>query len=162
MNTNQHQTTETEQFDSPLEKMDNSLRSIFNTAPIDVEPKNELAPVVISNNEETSEDEKVKADADFIRSNLYAIIQNGQDALNYAVELAKQSDSPKAFESVAALVKSLAEVNLQMLDAHEKKRKLTSKKQIEEQPTKIVNNSIVFNGSTSELNKMLSNMRKEQ
>jgi hypothetical protein len=89
-------------------------------------------------------------------------MQQGQDALHYALELAKQSDSPRAFEVVGSLMKNLSDMNLQLLDTHEKKAKLSSKKEETPGPQKVVNNSIVFQGSTTELNKMLENMRKEQ
>ena len=141
--------------------MDNKLSSIFNTDPIDVEDKNLPAIIPAEKEKQSSDEQNIQADSDYIRSNLYSITQRGKEALDYAVELAKQSDSPKAFEAVAALLKNLSDVHLQMLDVHEKRQKLRGKKIQEEAPQKIVNNSIVFSGSTSELNKMLQQMKKE-
>lgn len=147
---------------SPLEKMDTKLSSIFNTEPIDVDDKNLPATIPAEKEEQTTDDQNIQADSDYIRSNLYSITQAGKEALDYAIELAKQSDSPKAFEAVATLLKNLSDVHLQLLDAHEKKQKLKGKKIQEETPQKVVNNSIVFNGSTADLNKMLQNFKKEQ
>ena len=60
-------------------------------------------------------------------------------------------------------MKQLADMNMQMLDAHEKKAKLKAPtKKDETTPQKVVNNSIVFSGSTADLNRMLNDMKKEQ
>jgi hypothetical protein len=93
---------------------------------------------------------------------MYSLLQQGQDALQYALELAKGSDSPRAFEVVGTLMKNLSDMNLQLLDTHEKKQKISGKKTEEPGPQKVVNNSIVFQGSTKDLYNMLQNMKKEQ
>lgn len=107
-----------------------------------------------------SDKEMIDMDANHVRSNMYSLLQQGQDALLYAIELAKQSDSPRAFEVVGTLMKNLSDMNLQLLDTHDKKQKLTGKKT--EEPQKVVNNSIVFQGSTKELHTMIQAMKKEQ
>lgn len=143
---------------TPLEKIDNSLSEVFETQKMDLS-------VIDTNNEIILEDEgddkNVETDADHVRANMYSLLQQGNDALQYALELAKQSDSPRAFEVVGTLMKNLSDMNMQLLDSHEKKQKLRGKKE-EVQPQKIVNNSIVFNGKTADLNKMLDQMKKEQ
>lgn len=110
-----------------------------------------------------TEKELVDADANHVRSNMYSLLQQGQDALIYALELAKQSDSPRAFEVVGTLMKNLSDMNLQLLDTHEKRQKLSAPKKEEAGgPQKVVNNSIVFQGSTKDLYQMLQTMKKDQ
>jgi hypothetical protein len=145
------QVTEIDSPATPLEKIDKNLSSLFGTEPMEVS--------VIDNNHVEPVPESVEVDSSFVRSNLYSLVQQGQDALSYALELAKQSDSPRAFEVVGTLMKNIADVNLQLLDAHEKKAKLSKKEEVT--ASKVVNNSIVFQGSTADLNKMLADMRKE-
>lgn len=152
------QITEIDSPGSPLEKIDNNLRNVFGTEPMEVSVLDDRNVVVPA---PQSSDETIETDSNFVRSNMYSMIQQGQDALLYAIELAKQSDSPRAFEVVGTLMKNIADINMQMLDAHEKKKKLTSSTSEDKSPQKIVNNSIIFQGSTKDLNKILSDMKKE-
>lgn len=148
---------EKDQLTGPLKKMDNNLSEIFDTEPIELLPSQPAGPVVVQ--DETDEASQVDADSSFVRSNMYVLVQQGNDALSYALELARQSDSPRAFEVVSTLLSTLANMNMQLMDAHEKKNKL--KKPTIDQPQKVVNNSIVFQGTTGDLKKMLQDMRQE-
>lgn len=143
---------------TPLEKVDRNLSTIFGTEPMEVtviDDKGVVPPEV------DTPEEQVDQDADYVRGNMYSLMQQGQDALRYALDLAKQSDSPRAFEVVGTLMKNLSDMNMQMMDMHDKKQKLKGKPEKQEGPSKVVNNSIVFQGSTADLNRMLSDMKKE-
>lgn len=144
---------------TPLEKMDRSLSQVFNTDPIEVETS--LVPV--ETNKPDAASEQVEADHNFARSNMYSLVQQGQDALLYAIDLAKQTESPRGFEVVATMMKNLADMNSQLVDLHEKKLRVS--KPVLEKPAegqKTVNNTVVFTGTTAEINKILNDMRKEQ
>lgn len=97
----------------------------------------------------------VDYDYEMTRNNLHSLLCQGQEALFHALEVAKQSEHPRAFEVVGNLVKQLADINHQLLDLSEKRQKLN----IEKEQTNITNNAI-FVGSTAELNKMLRNFNK--
>lgn len=144
-----------------LEKIDRNLSSVFDVAPIPTTPVAASALVPVDDN--TPQNEQVEADSNFARSNIYGLVESGKEAVQYALDLAKQSDNPRAFEVVGNLLKNLADINMQLLDVQEKKSKLKPKKEQEEGgPAKVVNNnSIVFNGTTAQLNEMLRNMKKE-
>lgn len=135
------------------------LEQVFN---MDVIPASDYD--IVESNQQTeivqTSEQSVEADYNHTRSNLYKLLQSGEDALQHALEIAKSSEHPRAFEVVGNLVKQLADVNHQLLDLSEKKQKLLqSSKQKEDAPTNVTNNAI-FVGSTHELNKMLSNMTK--
>ena len=105
--------------------------------------------------------ENVDKDYDTARNNLYNLLNQGKDALFHALEIAKQSEHPRAFEVVGNLMKQLADTNEQLLALSERKVKLDAPKQQEGQPNKqVTNNNAIFVGSTSELSKMLNNMNK--
>ena len=105
--------------------------------------------------------ENVDKDYDTARNNLYNLLNQGKDALFHALEIAKQSEHPRAFEVVGNLMKQLADTNEQLLALSERKIKLDAPKQQEGQPNKqVTNNNAIFVGSTSELSKMLNNMNK--
>jgi hypothetical protein len=156
-------TTEIASPASPLMKIDRSLSNIFGSEPMAVSvvtPKGEIPMPV-----ETADMTEVDTDASVVRSNLHELLQQGQDALQYAIDLAKQSDSPRAFEVVGTLMSNLAAMNMQLMDSHEKKAKIKANaagRSDNQQAHKVVNNSIVFSGSTAELNAMLNNMKKDQ
>jgi len=73
----------------------------------------------------------------------------------HALEIAKQSEHPRAFDVVGGLMKQLADINGQLLDLTEKRQKLLEKKPTANEQPHVTNNNAIFVGSTSELNKML-------
>lgn len=106
-------------------------------------------PVVSA--EPTAEEIK-EADFTYVRSNQFEIIEAGKDALNGALEVAKSAENPRAFEVVATLMKSLADINKQLLEVHELKEKLDSKKTEESvQTVNNTQNNIIFQGTTTDL-----------
>jgi hypothetical protein len=153
---------------TPLDKTDNALSEVFNTEPMVIRPDSKDILVQPSNPTESEPvDALIEVDANGARGNLYQLLQQGQDALTYAIDLAKQSDKPSAFEAVSNMIKTLAETNMQLLDLLEKKQKLTrtsngkiTKEEASGQapPAQVTNNSI-FVGSTAELAKMLDKMK---
>lgn len=138
-------------------KLDESLSEVFDIEPMDVKS---TQLVTTEESKEVKKDERIEYDYDKTRNNLHSLLQSGQDALMHALEVAKSSEHPRAFEVVGNLMKQLADVNAQLLELHEKKQKLDMPAAKREEATKQVTNNAIFVGSTSELNKMLSNMNK--
>lgn len=124
--------------------------------------KVELGNVPAIKNEdpvEGSEDEEsLNADFDYVRGNQFQIIEAGKDALNKALEFATQSENARSYEVVGAMLKNLADVNKQLLEMHELKQKIKTKKEVGTENAQTVNNTqnnIVFQGSTADLLKQL-------
>jgi len=141
-------------------KIDETLSDVFDIEPMEVK-SGEL--ITTKGDVVVPKDEKIEYDYDKTRNNLHGLLQSGQDALMHALEVAKASEHPRAFEVVGNLMKQLSDVNAQLLDLHEKKQKLDLPKTKQEESTsskQVTNNNAIFVGSTSELNKMLSNMNK--
>lgn len=110
--------------------------------------------------ETAPDDTKVDVDAEFARGNMHELIAAGKDAIEYALQLAKESDNPRAFEVVFAGLKNLSDMNAQLIDLHQKKQAAKGMKAGQKEgPQKVVNNA-VFVGSTQELNRMLDQMNK--
>jgi hypothetical protein len=94
----------------------------------------------------------IKKDYEYTRANLYSLIEKGQEAINGIMELAGESDSPRAYEVAGQLIKSVGDVADKLIDLQKKV------KDVEEESTKSagnVTNNAVFIGSTSELSKLL-------
>lgn len=132
----------------------------------DVEPT--TGEVITTDNqvvlpETTKQTEKIEYDYDKSRSNLHNLLVQGQEALAYALEVAKQSEHPRAFEVVGNLVKQLADINQQLLELNIKKQKLDNPAAAKEEENKtktVTNNNAIFVGSTAELNKLINDMNK--
>ena len=106
-----------------------------------------------------SSETKIENDYDKSRNNLHELLIKGQEALNHALEVAKQSEHPRAFEVVGNLMKQLADVNQQLMDLHQQKQKLDAPAAAEK-AKQVTNNNAIFVGSTAELTKMINKMNK--
>lgn len=140
--------------------LDDKLSQVFDVEPIVIEEKNTN---VITRDGEIilSSDNIIETDYEITRSNLYNLLQTGQEALNRALEVAKQSEHPRAFEVVSGLMKDVADVNHKLMDLHKKKLALEAQKGTPPKQDEVpVSNTAIFVGSTSELSKMLDNLRK--
>jgi hypothetical protein len=131
--------------------IDKQLSEIFD---VDSSDKKEVSTTQVI----PSSDNVVETDYEAARNNLHLLLFQGQDALMGALEVAKQSEHPRAFEVVGNLMKQLADVNQQLLALHQQKQKLDEPKG--DAKKQVTNNNAIFVGSTSELNKMLQDMTK--
>lgn len=134
---------------------DESLSKIFDIE--HVEPI--TGEIVESNFEEISSSDKIESDYDISRNNLHNLIDQGKTALQHALEVAKQSEHPRAFEVVCGLIKQLADVNQQLMDVHQQKKKLEEPSKA--QQGKNVTNNSIFVGSTADLSNMIKKMTGE-
>jgi hypothetical protein len=100
--------------------------------------------------------DKLESDYEITRANLHTLLIQGQDALNHALEVAKMSEHPRAFEVVGGLMKHVADINTQLLDLHKKKQSIEAP----DKKTQNTTNNSIFVGSTTELSKMLNDLRK--
>jgi hypothetical protein len=96
-------------------------------------------------------DDDVDNDYKYQRENFYGLIEKGSHAIDGILELAKESDHPRAYEVAGNLIKQVAEVTEKLGDLQEKMRKL---KEVPSNAPKNVTNAL-FVGSTAELQKML-------
>ena len=110
-------------------------------------PKKEISkvehvtPVVNGHDEDT--------DFQYARENLYNLIERGQDGLEELLEIAKQSEHPRAFEVVQQTIGQLTTTNKELLNLHKTKKDIKAEKG----PTNVTN--ALFVGSTAELQKLL-------
>ena len=100
----------------------------------------------------------VKKDYDYTRGNLYSIIEKGQEAINGILELAQESEMPRAYEVAGQLIKNVADATDKLMDLQKKLKDVEEEKQIKGPST--VNNAL-FVGSTADLAKMLKDGLKE-
>ena len=118
---------------------------------IDVTPKKEK-PAHLTKND-------VEKDYEYTRGNLYSIIEKGQEAINGILELAQESDQPRAYEVAGQLIKSVSDATDKLMDLQKKLKDVEDDKQVRGPST--VNNAL-FVGSTADLAKMLKDGLKEE
>ena len=131
--------------------IDDKLSEIFDIAPIE---KQEVAQPQLK---EIPVNKDLESDFEVSRTNLHNILLQGQDALYHALEVAKQSEHPRAFEVVGGLVKHLSDVNAQLIDLHKTKQTIEA---LAKKEASVTNNNAIFVGSTSDLSKMLNDLRR--
>lgn len=135
--------------------IDDKLSEVFDLEPVEykniVPKQNDIVP-------HDTQEEYIDNDYEHVRFNMRELLAMGKDALLDALEVAKQSEHPRAYEVVGALMKQLADMNQQLLDVHQQKQKLSGIEK-KEQPNQVTNNAI-FVGSTNELATMIKNMHK--
>ena len=94
----------------------------------------------------------VDKDYEYTRSNLYSLIEKGQESLNGIMELAGESASPRAYEVAGQIIKSVADTTDKLMELQKKVKEVDEEKA--KGPSTVTNNA-VFVGSTSDLSKML-------
>ena len=119
--------------------------------------QSEVVSAKIEKVKEASDD--IKKDYDYTRGNLYSIIEKGQEAINGILELAQESEMPRAYEVAGQLIKNVADATDKLMDLQKKLKDVEEEKQSHGPST--VNNAL-FVGSTAELAKMLKQGAKEE
>ena len=94
----------------------------------------------------------VKKDYDYTRGNLYSIIEKGQEAINGILELAQESEMPRAYEVAGQLIKNVSDATDKLMTLQQKLKEVNAEEK--KGPTNVTNNAL-FVGSTAELQKLL-------
>jgi hypothetical protein len=128
-----------------------SLDETFDITPTEVVPKaiKKVKPII-----ERDKDEDTRKDYTYARSQLYNIVEKMQEALDGAMEVASQSEHPRAFEVVFNGARHAADTVEKLTDLQKKMNDLEKDdpKPVSSGPN-VQNN--MFVGSTAELMKML-------
>ena len=98
--------------------------------------------------------EDIEKDYEYTRGELYSLIDQGQEAVRGALEVAQESGHPRAYEVATNAMKQVADMTDKLMDLQKKVKDLDEEKS---GPSKVTNNAM-FVGSTTELQKMLKQM----
>ena len=94
----------------------------------------------------------ITKDYEYTRGNLYSIIEKGQEAINGILELAQESEMPRAYEVAGQLIKSVSDATDKLMDL-QKKLKDVEEESSSKGPSTV--NNALFVGSTAELAKLI-------
>ena len=134
--------------------MTKQLDKAFNIAPTEVvveETNIEESPVGIQKPDRLKKDD-IEKDYEYTRGNLYSIIEKGQEAINGILELAQESEMPRAYEVAGQLIKSVSDATDKLMDLQKKLKDV--EEETKQKGPSTVNNAL-FVGSTAELAKMI-------
>ena len=132
-----------------------NLDDTFNITPTEVEvDQTEVKePVGIQKPDRLTKND-IEKDYENTRGNLYSIIEKGQEAINGILELAQESEMPRAYEVAGQLIKSVSDATDKLMDLQKKLKDVEEETKVKGPNT--VNNAL-FVGSTAELQKLLKN-----
>jgi hypothetical protein len=94
----------------------------------------------------------IEKDYEYTRGNLYSIIEKGQEAINGILELAQESEMPRAYEVAGQLIKSVSDATDKLMDL-QKKLKDVEEEKVSKGPSNVTN--ALFVGSTADLAKLI-------
>jgi len=134
-----------------MSEVDKNLAEILNTDYIPVVSDKSDKPITIH------QDESVNPDADYSRANYYNLIEKGNEALDGILEVAKESQHPRAYEVAANMIKNLSDVTEKLMILQKQQKELKPKEEQQSAPTNINVDKAVFVGSTAELLRQLKN-----
>lgn len=130
------------------------ISDILDMSPLDevsIEDRKKVLPTVYRETRQNVDE--VETDLEYVRKNLYDLIEKGQGAVDELLNVADQSQHPRAYEVLANMIKTMVETNKDLISLHHEKNKLKGEdKQIDAQT---VNNNL-FVGSTADLLKMMN------
>jgi hypothetical protein len=133
-----------------MSEVDKNLSDILNT---------DYIPVVSEGNKSVTIHESDRSadnpDADYSRANYYNLIEKGNEALDGILEVAKESQHPRAYEVAANMIKNLSDVTEKLMILQKQQQELQPKELAA--PTNINVDKAVFVGSTAELLRQLKN-----
>ena len=100
----------------------------------------------------SNEKDNVSSDYDYSRETYYELIEKGKDALENMIEVARESEHPRAYEVLATMIKNVSDVNDRLMDLNKKQKdinKTDEVKQVENQQNNY------FMGSTTDRQRRL-------
>jgi hypothetical protein len=144
-----------------MPKKFDKLDEVFNVTSEIVE--NQIEPIQIEKIEEKKETTSIvndiKRDYEYSRGNFYSIIEKGQEAINSVLELAQETESPRAYEVVGQLIKNVSDATDKLMELQKKLKDIEEVKS-SSGPTNVTN--ALFVGSTAELSKLLKNKLNDE
>ena len=134
------------------------LDEAFNVEPTEVEVE-KVEKVEKQIEKIRSQSDDIQKDYNYTRGNLYSIIEKGQEAIDGILELAQESETPRAYEVAGQLIKNVADATDKLLTLQQKLKDVTEEKETKGPTT--VNNAL-FVGSTAELQKLLKQQSQDK
>ena len=135
---------------TPPLKDPNDLSDPIATA-LDITPVDDNRVQLPEHEDKSPKESNTEKDLEYARENYMDLIEKGRHSLEDLMEIARQSQHPRAFEVIATLIKTITDTNEKVVDLQKKAKEILS----DEMAAKKVTNNNLFVGSTTELTKIL-------
>lgn len=129
-----------------MNQLENNLSDIFDIV------TTEKKEIVVAEPEQT--DPTVDNDFLVARKNINSLLTKGNTAIDQLLLVAKETEHPRAYEVAANLIKTLGDLNKDLLDLQKKKKELSGTNSTSNGNTTVIDKA-VFVGSTNELVKLI-------
>ncbi len=106
----------------------------------------------------TKRNDNVDNDYQYSRETYYDLLEKGRESMELMIEVARESEHPRAFEVLSNMIKNISDVNDKLMELNKKTKDITQEK---EEPKAITNNN-VFIGSTTDLQRLLQQSEDEK
>ena len=140
-----------------MNELNKNLSEIFDVTPVPEEKKEKL-PVVTTHYNKPDIEQDLTDAYQQSKENLQGIIDQGQEAMEEILNIAKAGQHPRAFEVYGTLLKNMVDANKELLNIQKQMREMDKTK-------KEVNNTnidkAIFLGSTADLGKFLKHNGKD-
>ena len=102
----------------------------------------------------TDENKNVNTDYEYSRDTYYELIEKGRESLELMIEVARESEHPRAFEVLSGMMKNMADVNDKLMDLNKKNKDINQK----DEPKQLGNTTNnLFVGTTTDLQRLIQN-----
>jgi hypothetical protein len=99
-------------------------------------------------------DKKIKDDYEYSRETYYEILEKGKESMELMIEVARESEHPRAFEVLSTMMKNMADVNDKLMDLNKKNKEINK----EDDPKQLGNTTNnLFVGTTTDLQRLINN-----
>lgn len=100
-----------------------------------------------------SDEKRIKDDYEYSRDTYYDILEKGKESMELMIEVARESEHPRAFEVLSTMMKNMADVNGALMDLNKKHKDINK----EEQPKQLGGNTTnnLFVGTTTDLQRLI-------
>jgi predicted house-cleaning noncanonical NTP pyrophosphatase (MazG superfamily) len=116
----------------------------------DIEVESEIVSYQVEEKNTKKDTTDIIKDYEYSRATLTSLVDKGQEAIDNVLELAQETDSPRAYEVVGQLIKTVTDSAEKLMDIQKKLKDLEQ----ERQTTNVTNNAL-FVGTTNEVLSML-------
>lgn len=105
------------------------------------------------------ENKNIQSDYDYSRQTYYDLIEKGRESLEDMIEVARQSEHPRAYEVLSGMIKNISDVNDKLMDLNKKQKDINKEEEKPQLANQTTNNLYL---STSDLQKMMANGEDEK
>lgn len=134
---------------------DQNLSEFLDIAYEEPKKKNDIVPVV--KEVKIKRKDQIRQDFDSARKNMKVLIEKGFESLDGIMKVAEAGDSPRAYEVASILIKTISEVNSDLIDMH----KTTADALGTNKVVKNTTNNSIFVGSTRDLQNLINQSRSQ-